>query len=533
MRMCGRERTREANSKYVVRARRVLLLAPLAMSAVWLRGQGADPKSVSDKIERLTAAMSRTQAQLEESQRELDEMRAQLAALRQQLKSGDPTVQGKGEGAGSSTSGDPASVAALSAAVQEIRERQAMQEAQIATHEQSKVESASKYPVKVTGLVVLNAFANTSAVDMAATPTIAVPGAGSSGATMKQTVIGIDARGPHVFGANSYADLRVDFDGASGTNNSAGTYTGSYAGATGFLRLRTAHAGVRWENTDLAFALDRPILNPETPTSLTAIAVPALAWSGNLWTWNPQAVLTRDFGSSSSFGLELQGAFIDVADAPLTPLGTPSGAVIAAPSTGEQSRWPGVQGRVALLGAPGSWSFARNHLGVGGFFEPHDSTFLSRRYDSWAGTFDVADKLPAGFELTGNFYRGQALGGLGAGGYKDIVYRRDPDKGGYYSRALDDVGGWAQIKERFSERFELNGAYGIDNVFASELRRYAVQGGSMYQNLARNRTYTGNVIFSPSAYFKFSLEYRHLISSPIVGLPAASDILGLGAGYKF
>jgi hypothetical protein len=55
----------------------------------------------------------------------------------------------------------------------------------------------------------------------------------------------------------------------------------------------------------------------------------------------------------------------------------------------------------------------------------------------------------------------------------------------------------------------------------------------MYQNLTVNRTFTGNVIYAPSAYLLFSLEYRRLKSSPIVGLPAQSNIIGLGAGYKF
>ena len=64
---------------------------------------------------------------------------------------------------------------------------------------------------------------------------------------------------------------------------------------------------------------------------------------------------------------------------------------------------------------------------------------------------------------------------------------------------------------------------------ADELRRYAVYGGTMYQNLSRNRTYTGNVIYSPSAYLQFSLEYRHLESSPVVGLPAASKLVGCPA----
>jgi hypothetical protein len=141
--------------------------------------------------------------------------------------------------------------------------------------------------------------------------------------------------------------------------------------------------------------------------------------------------------------------------------------------------------------------------------------------------------LPAHFQLTGSFYRGLALGGLGGGAFKDFAYRIDPESNTYYIDPLDDVGGWAQLKERFSERLQFNAAFGIDNAFAAELRRYAVTNGPTYQNLARNRTYTGNVIYSPSAYLLFSLEYRHLESSPVIGLPAASNIVGLGAGYKF
>jgi hypothetical protein len=140
--------------------------------------------------------------------------------------------------------------------------------------------------------------------------------------------------------------------------------------------------------------------------------------------------------------------------------------------------------------------------------------------------------LPARLQVTGSAYRGEALGGLGGGGYKDFGYRIDPD-GGYYFRPLDDVGGWVQLKEKTSERLEFNAAFGLDNVFAKELRPYAVSGGTIYQNLARNRTFTGNVIYSPSAYLLFSLEYRHLESSPVTGFANGSNIIGLGAGYKF
>jgi hypothetical protein len=137
-------------------------------------------------------------------------------------------------------------------------------------------------------------------------------------------------------------------------------------------------------------------------------------------------------------------------------------------------------------------------------------------------------------EMMGNFYRGKALGGLGGGAYKDFVFRIDPtDPSEYYFRALEDVGGWAQWQLHASERLRFNAAFGIDNVPAGQLRPYAGLPTAVYQNLARNRTITGNVIYSPSAYLLFSLEYRHLASSPVVGQEASGNTIGIAAGYKF
>jgi hypothetical protein len=498
--------------------------------------QATSQENLSQEIQKLTDAMSLTQTQLEQSQRQLDEMRKQLSELQRQMaQSGaNASSQSPAGSVSASSSSSQAEPEADSAAIQDIRERQAMQESQIATLEQSKVESVSKYPIKVTGLLLLNGFVNTGAVDMAATPTIALQGSGSTGATVRQTVLGIDARGPHLFGAHSYADLRVDFDGNPASNSSTTTYSGYYNANATLLRLRTAHAGLKWEHTEAYFSLDHPIFSPEAPTSLTAVAVPALAWSGNLWTWNPQVGITQDFGPSDSHSIRLQAALIDVGDAPLSPPAPISSTLTTTPpSSGEESRWPGGEARVELRGPVVNNKGDRNHFGIGGYFAPHYSTMLGHGFDSWAGTLDARLFLPARLEFTGSFYRGQALGGLGGGAFKDFVYNADSDSTNYYFRPLDDVGGWAQLKERLSERLEFNAAFGIDNAFANELRQYAVSGGTSYQNLSRNHTYTGNVIYSPSAYLQFSLEYRHLESYPVIGLPSGSHIIGLGAVYKF
>ena len=132
-----------------------------------------------------------------------------------------------------------------------------------------------------------------------------------------------------------------------------------------------------------------------------------------------------------------------------------------------------------------------------------------------------------GFEMSGSLYRGAALGGLGGGAYKDYLYAAGK------ALALDDVGGWAQLKKHAGPRLEFNGAFGMDNAFSSQLREYVGSSSTGYQNLARNQTFFANAIYSPSAYLLFSLEVRHIATTPVTGAPANSNVIGIAAGYKF
>src|SRR5215469_13381900 len=319
MKTFGYNRNARLRGKLYFLWQQVAILAVLAVAPISLSAQATQP-SVSAQIQQLTAAMERTQAQLRQSQQQLDDMRSQLAALQQQVQQQGSTV--------STSTADPVPPPAdqpqtESAEIENIRERQAMQETQIATHNQTKVESESKYPVKITGLLLFNSFVNTSGVDMPATPTVASPGSGTTGASVRQTLVGIDARGPSLFGAHSYADLRVDFYG--NVTNSASSI-GTYSTSDNFLRLKTAHAGMQWENTEAAFSYDRPIISPDSPTSLTAVANPALAWSGNLWAWNPQLSLTQNLPFAESHSLQLQAAMIDAGDPPISLAGVYSTA---------------------------------------------------------------------------------------------------------------------------------------------------------------------------------------------------------------
>lgn len=476
-------------------------------------GQPVNDQDLAAKVQQLTETMTQVQKQMEQSQHELDQLRTQIAALQQQIGKSQPAEP------------EPSSAAQLAAAVDQIREQQTLQETQIATHEQAKVESESKYPVMVSGLVLLTGFVNRTQVNDPVSPSIALVGAGSTGASLQQTVLGLDARGPHLFGARTHADVRMDFAGATSSNS---TGTNSYT--AGAFRLRTAHATLQWQRSQAFAMLDHAIVAPNTPTSLTAVAVPALAWSGNLWTWNPQVGLTQDVVLPGSQRIRFQAALIDVMN-PYPIYGVPGAAKsINLPSTAEMSRWPGVEGRLAVLSGAETSGL---QLGVGGLFAPHLSVG-GTRFNTSAGTLDFRIPITSHAEFSGSGYWGQALGGLGAGTFKDYVFGPNPlSVTGYSFLTLRNIGGWAQFKARANERLEFNAALGTDQVPASRLRPYAGDPTSYYLNLARNRTYTGNVIFSPSAYLIFSLEYRHIQSSPVDEYSETGDVIGIATGYRF
>jgi hypothetical protein len=455
------------------------------------------------ELHRLEQAVSNAQAQVEASQRQLIELQKSLLSLEMRLaKDGRPVPTEAPQVATTPVPPPPAQD-------DDIHERQAMQESQIATLDQAKVGSESKYPVTISGLVLMNSFINTSQVDMAAVPAVAIPGAGSTGASLRQTVLGIDARGPTLAGAASHADVRVDFFGSAAAQ--------SYADVGGIMRLRTAHASLDWAKSRAFVEIDRPIFSPNIPTSLVSVAEPALSWSGNLWTWLPQLGVSHTIDLGKSMHVSMEAALMDVPD---SPAALPTTSTV---SQGERSRWPGSELHFSLFGKNDGTGAA---VGVGGYFSPH-TTSLGTKYDAWAGTLDLRLPLPKNLQLTGSFYRGLALGGLGGGAYKDYIYLAQG------SMPLDDVGGWAQLKKRVGPRLEFNGAYGIDNSFASEIREYVGTYPTNYLGLARNQTFFANTIYSPSAYLMFSLEFKHIWSAPITGPTANSNIIGIAAGYKF
>ncbi len=477
-----------------------LVAAPCTTHGQARRAEPA-PSLATEQLQQLSLKMQAAEQRIQDAEKEVASLKAQLANLESSLAASAPA---------SAAPPSPTTALAIDNA-----EAIALQASQIATLEQTKVETSSKFPLKVTGLVLLTAGVNSSGVDSPVDPTASLGGPGSTALSLRQTILGLDANGPHLAGARSSADIRVDFFGTAAA--------GSYPSAGGLLRLRTAHAALDWQHARLFFSFDRTLLNPNAPGSLVQVASPGLSWSGNLWNWMPQLGVSSHFGQRRV--LVLEGAWVSPPDAP--DPAPPYTTSRSDPATlAESSRIPGGEARVAF----GSGDTLRGlRVGIGGYLAPHKLPGVGS-FNSWAATLDFRAPLGRHADLTGSLYRGAGLGGLGAGGYKDWVSETYGTT--IYLHAPEDVGGWAQAAIHLTPVLDWNNAFGMDNVFAGQLRSYSVSAVG-YGSIARNRTVTSNLIWSPRAYLPFSFEYRRLYTAPVIGPLWNTNVFAFGAGYHF
>jgi Skp family chaperone for outer membrane proteins len=462
---------------------------------------------LEQRLDQVLAALNGMQHQLDDSKQQVDQLQAELREVRAQLATASAaTPEATAEAASE-----------LQSSVQQLQNQDEVLQAEVKQHDQTKVETASKFPVKISGLVLFSSFLNDGAVDNIDLPIVALPRTattahGSLAATLRQTIFGLEAKGPTLWGARSSADFHVDFFG--------GVPYADYTTTAGTLRLRTARARLDWADHSLIAALDAPLISPVEPTSFVGLGEPPFAWSGNLWIWAPQLeTINRARLGGGTLGLDF--ALMD----PAAP-GLPSTSGQRQPDPAERSRQPGYESRISYSLPLMDRSFT---VGAGGYYSRQTYSNV-QHVDAWAGTADWKLPFTRWLELSGELYRGRALGGLGGGTFKDYV--TDPDSGNIYG--LNDEGGWSQLKAKITQSLEANLSIGEDAGFGQQLRYYRNAAATdAYTNLARNRTVLANIIYRPKTYLLFSAEYRNIYSWPISGQVNTSQSLGLATGYSF
>lgn len=411
--------------------------------------------------------------------------------------------------------------ASLESRLQNLEETTGLLQDKIDQQYQTKLESASKYRVRLSGIVLMNAFRNVGASDNLDLPDYATPtpigtSQATAGATLRQTEIGLEAFGPDLAGAKSSADVRLDF---------AGGFPATPNGVNfGIVRLQTASLRLDWEQTSVIAGQDSLFISPLSPTSFASLAIPPMAYAGNLWAWTPQIRVEHRFDLSSGQTLSLQAGVLDNLD-----WEPPSDLFYRYAQAGEQSGQPAYAART-------SWSrLVFDHpltFGAAGYYGRQNWTW-GRFVDAWAGMTDWQIPLVRRLNLSGEFYRGRGVGGLGAGIGRSVLFGGKPNDPSTPIHGLDSEGGWSQLQYQLTPKLQLNAVVGEDNPFASDVRGFAVDANNYTTILGRNRSVMGNLVYRPRSDLVLAAEFRRLRTFPVYSGSSLTSQVNLSLGILF
>src|SRR5579871_6832447 len=178
-----------------------------------------------------------------------------------------------------------------------VADQVAVNTARIDEMAQTKVESAQKLPIRITGMALFNSYLNgryNGGTGNTAVSSL-TPGDATGGATLQQTIFGLQFESPKtLLGAKVTGSLYADFFG--GSENSLDH----------LMRLRTATVSLDWGSTAIVVGQDKPIISPRDPNSFAQVGVSPLTGAGNLWLWQPEAKIEQRMRFGSNSGLIAQ-----------------------------------------------------------------------------------------------------------------------------------------------------------------------------------------------------------------------------------
>lgn len=484
----------------------------------YAQNTGATDSELREDVGKLQNQLAETQSKLTEAEAQIQQLRAEMQQIKSQLGSA-PTPK---------TTDQSGAYPTLQNALNDAKPESASNEdlqmlaSRVDEQAQVKVESASRYKVRLSGLILMNTYANVGHVDITDLPNLAfsapvgAAGGGDFGATLRQTQLGLEVIGPEFASATTGGDVQADFFG--------GFPDVSFGVTSGLFRLRIARGYLNWKRTRIIVGQDEPFFSPLSPTSYATVAEPAFAWAGNLWVWTPQIRVEHDWKVSDTSKLTMQFGMLDA----LTEA-DPSDQFKRRPTPGEASRIPAVAWH-------GFWSgklLGKDAMvGVGTYFSRQSFTF-GRHVNGWGVMADYNLPLTSKLSWSGEVFRGRALGGLGGGVWNSVVYSGPPASPGTQVLGLNDIGGWSQLKFQPLSRLEFNVAAGTDNPFASDIEFFPYPTGTYFPPLVRNQSIFTNSIYRPRSNLLLALEYRHLRTYFISPGKQTSDQVNLALGVSF
>jgi hypothetical protein len=497
-------------------------------------------EDLQEQVRQLRTLVEQVRTENAESRSEMQKLRQELRSTRELLVS-STAVRLSGESSAaaaepkqpprpeplteSAAAGDSApstqNSSRLDSRVQKLEEATQLLGSKVDEQYQTKVETASKYHARLSGIVLMNAFRNHGASNNLDFPDFAQPNprgspASSLGATLRQSEIGLEIFGPTLAGAKSSANIQLDFAGGFPSTPNGVNF--------GIARLQTGSFRLDWQHTSVVAGQDTLFVSPLSPTSFASLATPAFAYAGNLWGWTPQLRLEHRFHFSDQQTLNVQAGILDnlTWEPPYDPF-------FRTLQAGERSGQP-------AYGVRTGWSRpVFDHplsIGVAGYYGRQNWNW-DRYVDSWAGMTDWQIPLLRRLTLSGEFYRGRGIGGLGAGIGRAVVFGGDPGSATTPIRGLDSAGGWSQLKLQLTSKLEINGVFAEDDAFASDVRGFATDKNNFITILGRNRGGLGNIVYRPRSDLLFSAELRRLRSFPVYSSSSVTNQVNLAVGILF
>ena len=479
------------------------------------------------KVRMLSQTIEETRVELSESQSEIRQLRAMLEQVLRKV--GEPVKpapaavtrreQATEESPGNSQEAKPSDEPNLARITEDDWQ---IAKARLDELQQDKVESSSKYRLKLSGIALFNAFGETGHVDNLDAPTVAIPpssgdASGSLGASLRQSIVGLTGVGPSIYGARTSGDVQVDFFG--------GLPSGYGAATSGVMRLRVARVRFDWENTSVVVGLDVPLFSPNMPTSYMSLSVPAFASAGNLWTWTPTIRVEQRWPTSFSL-FKIEAGVMDP-----SRYASSSASVLAA-NPGESSRQPAYSLRISANGRSENRPLS---IGVSGIYLPQ-RYYGGETVSGWGGVADWRLPLLPHMEWSGEFFAGKGLDVFGGVPY---VLVQPSDLNRYNSitapalAGIRMLGGWSQVKVKLNFRNEFNLAAGSGARSARGTSQIALLDPTLLFLSRRNDMWFANYIFRPRSDLVFSTEYRRLRTYQVAGTPTIAGQVGLAVGFIF
>ncbi len=390
--------------------------------------------------------MQRIFERLDKLEKQNQELAAEVQELRRQLDSNQPPVVAESDApAPPDTAPTPG-------------ERLDVLESRTEELAQSKMGASQRMPVSLTGMVLFNAFRNGGYGGTLQVPVTAQvnQAPASSGATFRQTVIGLKFSGPDLpGGGKASGSAYFDFWG------------GTASPGNNLFRVRLATVDLAWKNFTLTAGQDKPIVSPREPMSLAQVGLAPLSGAGNLWDWQPQIRVEQRFGNSST-GFRAQAGIFETAEA------APATAPATLSATLERQR-PAYEGR--LLFFHGS---EKRRFEVAPGFHYSNTHVGGHTVDSQLVTLDWRMKPTDAVEITGAYFKGSNAAGLG--GLRQGFTLLPSGQ----IIPVHVAGGWTQISVFPSSRISLNFFGGQEEDRASDLVGNSVR---------RNLSYAGNIVY--------------------------------------